>query len=311
MRTVFFGTPQLAVPSLAALARRHEVVAVVCQPDRPQGRSGKPVAPPVKAWAVENGIPVVQPVKLNDGEFEAWLRAQRPDICVLAAYGRLLKQPILDVPAHGFLNMHPSLLPLYRGPSPIQTAILNGDTETGVTIMRITLDMDSGDVLTQERVPIQAEDNAETLTDRLADLGGEMLAQGVDLMEQGRAVFTPQDHERATYCTLFEKRDGRIDWTQPAVAIHNLVRAANPWPGAQCLFHGDVCRIHESLPASEAMDAAPGTVTHVERDRVVVATGDGSLAVLVFQAPGKRSLPMKEYLKGHAIKSGDRFESIP
>ncbi|MBX7254965.1 MAG: methionyl-tRNA formyltransferase [Candidatus Hydrogenedentes bacterium] len=311
MRTVFFGTPQLAVPSLAAVARRHEVAAVVCQPDRPQGRSGKPVPPPTKVWAEEHGIPVVQPSKLNDGEFEAWLRAQNPGLCVLAAYGRMLKQAILDVPPHGFLNMHPSLLPLYRGPSPIQSAILNGDTETGVTIMRITLEMDSGDILSQERVSILPEDNSESLTDRLAELGGEMLAEGVSLVEGGQAIFTPQDHARATYCRLFEKRDGRIDWAKPAAALHNLVRAANPWPGAQCLFRGEVCRIHQSLPVRCDTAAAPGTVVQVEKDRAVVATGEGGLAVLVFQAPGKRALPMQDYLRGHAIDVGERFESIP
>lgn len=311
MRTVFFGTPRLAVPSLEALARHHEVIALVCQPDRPQGRSARPVPPPTKVWAVEHGVPVAQPVKLNDGTFEAWLRSQRADICVLAAYGRILKQAILDVPPHGFLNMHPSLLPLYRGPSPIQSVILNGETETGVTIMRITLEMDSGDILLQERMPIAPEDNAQTLTERLAARGGEMLAEGVSLVEEGKAVFTPQDHARATYCSLFEKRDGRIDWTRPADSIHNLVRAANPWPGAQCLYRGEVCRIHESLPLDLAGQGEPGTVTHVEKDRVLVATGAGSLAVLAFQAPGKKSLPMSDYLRGHQIAVGDRFETIP
>ena len=171
MRTVFFGTPELAVPALAAVAAHHNVTAVVCQPDRPKKRSKRPVPPPTKAWAVEHEIPVHQPLKLNDGAFEAWLKEQRPELCAIAAYGRLLKQPILDVPPEGWLNIHPSLLPRYRGPSPIQSAILNGDPVTGVSIMRLTLEMDAGDVLLQEETPVADDDTTESLSARLAQLG--------------------------------------------------------------------------------------------------------------------------------------------
>jgi len=296
---------------LAAVAERHEVAAVVCQPDRPRGRGRNPEPPPVKAWAVAHGIPVVQPVKLNDGAFEEWLREQAPDICTLAAYGRLLKQPILDVPPHDILNVHPSLLPKYRGPSPIQSAILNGDTETGVTIMRLSLEMDAGDILLQERMPIHPGDTGETLTRRLADLGGALMVRALELVEAGKAVFTPQDHASATYCKLFEKSDGRIDWSQPATRIHNLVRAAQPWPAAQCTFRGDTFRILGSEPLEEPAAAAPGTVTRIDRDRVLVATGEGTLAILQFQPPGKRPMAMGDYLRGHTMEPGDRFESFP
>lgn len=308
MRIVFFGTPELAVPSLKALAARHEVVALVCQPDRPKGRSGKPAPPPAKLAAVELGIEVHQPVKLNDGAFEAWLRERRPELCALAAYGRILKQPILDVPPKGFLNVHPSLLPKYRGPSPIQSAILNGETETGVTIMRLSLEMDSGDILLQRRVAIEPDDTTATLTDRLAEMGADMLVEAVELLETGRAVFTPQDHARATYCKRFEKSDGAIHWAGPARELHNLVRAAVPWPVAYCRFRGATLRIHQTEVLDAPPGAAPGTVVRVEKDLLAVAAGDGLLSIRVLQLPGKRAMPAAEFLRGHPIRPGERFE---
>ncbi len=310
MRTVFFGTPELALPSLAAVAARHEVTAVVCQPDRPQGRSKTPVPPPVKVWALEHGIPVCQPEKLNDGTFAAWLRAQAPELCALAAYGRLLKQPILDIPSKGWLNVHPSLLPRWRGPSPIQTAILEGDAVTGVTIMRLTLEMDAGDILLQESMPIGPEENAAELTERLAEAGAQLLIEGMERVSRGTAEFRPQDNAAAAYCAMFEKQHGQIRWGGTAQAIHNRVRACIPWPVAHCLYRGEVCRIHRSAVVEETAEARPGTVTRVEKDRVLVAAGQGQLAILQFQAPGKKALPMGEYLRGHRIEVGEQFEDI-
>jgi methionyl-tRNA formyltransferase len=310
VRVVFFGTPELAVPSIAATAGSHELLAVVCQPDRPKGRGKKLVAPPAKEWAESHGILVAQPAKLNDGTFEAWLRDQAPDICLIAAYGRILKQPILDVPRHGFLNMHPSLLPKYRGPSPIRTAILNGDDVTGVTIMRLTLEMDAGDILIQENEPILPEDTWITLSERLAEKGAVLLVKGVDQMVAGTACFIPQDDSKAVYCSMFEKADGIIRWERPAREIHNLVRAAVPWPVAHCRFRGVVVRIHASEVMEGSFNASPGTVVSVENDRVVVAAGKDALAIVKIQAPGKRAMPMRDYLRGHAIETGERFEDL-
>jgi len=310
MRAVFFGTPELAVPALEAVAARHEVTALVCQPDRPRGRSKRPVPPPAKVWADANGLAVVQPTKLNDGAFEAWLRDQSPDVCPLVAYGRILKQPILDVPPQGFINLHPSLLPRHRGPSPIPSAILAGDETTGVSIMRMDAGMDTGDVLLQRELPIQPDDTTASLSNRLADLGAQLLVRGLDLIAAGEATFTPQDHAQATVTAMFRKADGRIRWDAPATQIHNLVRAANPWPMAQCRFRGDVCRIHATHVIDEPSDAPPGTVVRVEPDRVVVATGQGLLSVLTFQPPGKRAMPMADFLRGHPIEPGDQFQSI-
>ncbi len=310
MRTIFFGTPDLAVPSLAALAEAHEVAAVVCPPDRPKGRGKKLVSPPVKVWAEAHGIPVHQPAKLNDGAFEAWLREQAPDVCAVTAYGRFLKQPLLDIPPHGWLNVHPSLLPRWRGPSPIQSAVLAGDEEAGVTIIRLVLEMDAGDILVQESTPIAPEENAAELTARLADLGSRLLVEGMNSVAAGEAEFTPQDPGQVVVCPLFEKETGRIRWARPAREIHNLVRAAVPWPVAHCHYQGEVCRIHRTRVSDEAAGAEPGTVVAVTKNEVIVATGEGCIAILVFQAPGKKAIPMGDYLRGRRIEVGERFEDI-
>lgn len=310
MRIVFFGTPALALPTLDAVHDAHEVVAVVCQPDRPQGRSRKPVACPVKVQGEKLGLLVHQPRKLNDGAFEEWLKLQRPDVCVLAAYGRILKQPIIDVPARGFLNVHPSLLPKLRGPSPIQSAIIGGETVTGVTIMRLSLEMDAGDILLQREEAIAIDDTAVSLTDRLAVIGAELMIEALKLVESGKAAFTIQEHNEATYCEILRKEHGRICWGKPALDIHNLVRGCNPWPAGQTLLNGAVCKIVETVVVGEDSTAAPGTVTAVEKDRVVVATGKGQVGITVFQAPGKRAMPMADYLRGHGMAAGDRFEEI-
>ena len=304
MRTVFLGTPELAVPSLAAVAARHTVTAVVCQPDRPQGRSARLVAPPVKEWALAHGIPVHQPARLNDGCFEAWLRDQAPDVGTLAAYGRLLKQPILDVPRLGWLNMHPSLLPRWRGPSPIQAALLHGDTRTGVTIMRIGMEMDAGDIMMQEATAIAPSENCAELSARLAELGASVLVRALDAVASGTAAYVAQDSAAVTYSKLLDKRDGYIRWARPAAALHNLVRACNPWPAAQCVFRGQACKVLRTEVVAGA-EAAPGAVVHVDKESVHVATGSGCLSLLVFQAPGKRAMPMAEFLRGNHIEPGE------
>lgn len=314
MRIVFFGTPELAVPCLAAVAAVHDVAALVCRPDSPKGRGKKLVAPAAKQWAVEHGVDVAQPTKLNDGTFEAWLIDQRPEICVVAAYGRMLKQPILDVPAKGFINLHPSLLPRHRGASPIQTAILQGDTNTGVTIMDVILEMDAGGILLQESLTIEARDTTATLSEKLAELGADLVVKGLERVESGEAVFRPQDESKVTTTKLYEKADGRIRWGAPAKNIHNLVRAAIPWPVAHCGFKGQTVRIHETEILEDADQAlsgtVPGTVLRVEKDAVFAVTGEGVLAIRTIQAPGKRVLPIGDYMRGHPIQPDDRFEDL-
>ncbi len=307
MRIVFFGTPELAVPTLEAVSAAHTVTAVVCQPDKAQGRSKQLVAPPVKVRAERLGIPVQQPAKLNDGAFEAWLRGQAPEVCVLVAYGRILKQPILDVPKHGFLNLHPSLLPKYRGPSPIQSAILEGETETGVTIMRIDADMDAGDVLLQRTYAIEDTDDGETLTRKLAAAGAALMVEALEAVAGGRAPFTPQDHERATYCKLITKDDARIDWRAPAKSIRNAVRAFVPWPVAYSLLRGEVIRMYAAHVVPHFGTEPPGTVVSVDKTGFAVATGEGALAIDRLQAPGKRAMTAAEFLRGRLVSLGERF----
>lgn len=308
MRIVFFGTPELAVPSLEAVAARHEVTAVVCQPDKPKGRSGTPTPPPVKVWAEAHGIAVNQPAKLNDGTFEAWLREQAPDACAVVAYGRFLKQPILDTPKLGHFNMHPSLLPRWRGPSPMQSAVMAGDAETGVTIIRLNADMDAGDMVLQERTSIGGNESAESLTARLAELGARMLVDALNQVEAGTATFTPQDHAAATTCRMLTKEDGYMDWTRPAAELHNLVRGALPWPVAQFLFRGELCKVYEAV-VSDGPDGVPGEVVGLDGDAVRVATGDGTLSLLRIQAPGKRVMTTREFLPGARLQMGERFQS--
>lgn len=311
MRIVFFGTPPVAVPTLVMLAAEHDVTAIVTQPDRPRGRSGRPEPPVVKVWALENGLPVYQPEKLHDGAFEAWLRAQRPDICVLAAYGRFLKQPLLDVPPLGWLNLHPSLLPRWRGPSPIQTALLEGDAETGVTIMRVVLEMDAGDIVLQESTPIGPEETAGDLTARLAVMGARLMAQALVMVERGNAPGIPQDRSRVTTSTLFDKERGRLHWADTSRRIHDQVRACNPWPMAYASFRGQTCRILKTQWLSDAHGAAPGVVLDVGKDRILVAAGEGQLVLLRLQLPGKKALDADAFLRGTPVTPGERFEDGP
>lgn len=307
---MFFGTPEIALPVLAATAARHEVTAVVCQPDRPRGRGKKMLPPPVKEWALEHALPVVQPAKLNDGEFEAWLRAQQPDVCVVAAYGRLLKAPLLAIPPHGHVNMHPSLLPRWRGPSPIQSALLAGDTETGVSIMRLVLEMDAGDILLQESTAIGPNEDAVALSARLAETGGRMMVDALAMIEAGTATYTPQSEAGVTHAKIFSKEDGYIQWNRPAQELHNLVRGATPWPAAQCLLGGQVCKILLAEVDDAPAAGAPGVVTAVDKSSVTVATGNGGLRILTFQAPGKRAMPMGDFLRGQSLPVGTTFESL-
>lgn len=284
------------------------MIALVCQPDRPKGRSKTPQAPPTKQWAAKHDLPVHQPTKLNDGAFAAWLRDQRPDLCALVAYGRILKQPILDVPPHGFLNMHPSALPQYRGPAPIQAAILNGETETAITIMRLDAGMDSGDILLQQPFMIDPHDTTETLSERLGVLGAELMVEAVRRIESGTATFTPQDHEAATYTKMLDKADGAIDWTQPAPAIHNLVRAANPWPMAHAKLDGETYRILQTRVEDRSLADPPGTVVRADACNLLIATGNGAIAIEVIQAPGKKPMHIADFLRGRSIPKGARFE---
>src|SRR5512138_912810 len=244
MRVVFMGTPEFAVPPLAALAAAgHELLAVVAQPDRPAGRGQALKEPATKRWARERGVPVLQPEKVRDGRLAAELGALRPDVLCVAAYGRILGKDLLELAPHGAVNVHGSLLPRYRGAAPIQWAIASGEAETGVSIMQMDEGLDTGDVLLQRALPILPADTAETLAPRLAALGGEALAEALALLETGELVPVKQDASKATLAPILEKEHGRIDWSRPAGEIANRLRGFTPWPGAWTTLEGKVLKV--------------------------------------------------------------------
>jgi methionyl-tRNA formyltransferase len=310
VRLVFLGTPAMALPTLAAVAAQHEVAAVVCQPDRPQGRSSRLVAPPVKEWALAHGIAVQQPERLNDGQFAAWLRSLAPEAGVVVAYGRLLKQAILDVPVHGFLNVHPSLLPRWRGPSPVNAALLAGDAETGVSIMRLNAAMDAGDIVLQERVRILPEETAGELTERLAALGARMMCTALEQIAAGKAQFHAQGETGVCYCRLMQKEDGRLDWRRPARDLHNQVRGCNPWPVAHTVLRGASLRVYRSRVSGFESCGPPGTIAQVETNLLRVNTGAGTLDLLELQLPGKKALPVDAFLRGIRLECGEPLGEV-
>jgi len=308
LRIVFMGTPAFAVPSLHCLIERHEnIVAVVTQPDRPVGRGQKVIPCPVKQHALAHGLKVLQPEKVNSPEFLAQFRSLAPDLAVVAAYGQIFPQALLDIPPHGFINVHSSLLPAYRGPAPINWALINGDAETGVTIMKVGLRMDAGDILLQEKIPILPDDDAQSLHDRLANLGARMIGETINLLHKNALHPQPQDHSRASYAPMLKKEDGRIDWQRQAGDIAHQIRGMTPWPGCYTFWEGRFLKIHRARPVDASEDAVPGTVLGISREGILTATGSGALLLMEIQLEGKKRMGAEEFLRGHALRPGMRF----
>ena len=304
MRVVFMGTPDFAVPSLEALlAAGHEVCGVFTQPDRPKNRGMKLLPPPVKVTAQSHGIPVFQPVQLRDGSALEELRALKPELIVVAAYGRILPQEILDLPPKGCINVHSSLLPRYRGAAPIHWAVVNGDAETGVTIMKVAPELDAGDILGQIATPIDPEETVETVHDRLARLGGELLVQVVEKIAAGTLQPVPQDPDQVTYAPMLSRALSPIDWGQNARTIHNKVRGLVPWPATSTdIFSREPVKIFSVTETGEHTGKAPGTVLAAQKEGIDVACGDGMvIRILELQAPGSRRMTAADYLRGHPI----------
>jgi len=296
MRIVFAGTPEFAVPSLRAALQRSEVVAVYTQPDRPAGR-GRGLQPsPVKREALLRGLPVLQPDSLRNALSRDALRLLKPDLIVVVAYGLLLPQAVLDIPAHGCWNVHASLLPRWRGAAPIQRAIEAGDTETGVCLMQMEKGLDTGPVLLEQRLTIGAQETAGELHDRLAELGAQTLGDGLGLLRAGmRPVPVPQPGEGVTYARKLDKAEARLDWSQPAVALARKVRAFNPWPMAEAMLEGERVRVHaaQALPLQHAH--APGSLLQVGRDGLDIACGDGALRITTLQREGGRAISAADW----------------
>jgi methionyl-tRNA formyltransferase len=309
LRIVYFGTPEFAVPALRELlGSTHRVVAVVSQPDRPRGRGQHLQPTPTRKLAESRAVRVLQPQKLRDEAFLQSLRDVKPDLGVVAAYGRILPEPLLQIPRHGMINVHASLLPAYRGAAPVHRAVIAGDRETGVSIMRIVRELDAGPVFATARVPIDDEATSVEVEAALAELGAKLLVDVVDHIAAGRAVEVPQDHACATHAPKIAKEEGRIDWMLPAAAVHNLVRGLQPWPMVSIWIDGARCVVHRTSVSSERSAAAPGTIVHASHGRLAIAAGQGGVVdVLQIQPEGRRVMAVAEFLTGHRAPAGTRI----
>lgn len=302
-RVVFMGTPAFALPPLRALVEDgHDIVAVVTQPDRPAGRGGRMQPSAVKAWAQQQGLAVWQPERLRGAVVEQ-LRTLQPEVIVVAAYGEILRPEVLSIPPRGCLNIHASLLPRWRGASPVAAAILAGDDKTGATLMQMDAGMDTGPILAQESLPLQGHERCGELSARLAEMGAALLRRVLPEYLAGKVAPQPQDDSQATYCAVLRKEDGRVDWTRPAAYIERMVRAYDPWPGAYTFLRGRRLRLWRATVLPETPSQPPGTI--LVRDRqLLVTTGEGLLALEEVQLEGRRRVSADEFLRGQTGLAG-------
>lgn len=303
MRIVFMGTPDFAVPSLKALvAAGHEVVGVFTQPDKPKNRGMKLTPSPVKVAAQEFNIPVYQPATLKTDEAYDVLTQLKPELIAVAAYGKILPKRILEVPEKGCINVHSSLLPRYRGAAPINWAILNGDEQTGVTVMYMAEGLDTGDIISQRATPIDPNETVEALHDRLADIGAELLTETVAALADGTAIRTPQDDSLSCYAPMLSRELSPLDFTKSARQIHNQVRGLIPWPATSAEIAGTTFKIFSVEETDATSDQPAGTVLGADKKGINVVCGDGKvLRILELQAPGKKRMRAVDYLRGHAL----------
>ncbi len=309
LRIVFCGTPQFAVPTLRRLLSEHdfEVHAVVTQPDRPKGRGQEVAASPVKEVALATGVRVLQPERIKSEEAERELRGLSPDAIVIIAYGQIVPASLLTIPRLGWINLHGSLLPKYRGAAPIQWAIANGETRTGLTTMRIDARMDTGDILLQRETEIGPDETAPELAERMAEEGAALMVETLRKLAAGEIAPRAQDHSQASYAPLLKKEDGRIDWNLPARAIYNRMRGFAPWPGAHTRFRGQVCHIWGKPVVGETTPGAPGAIRSDEKG-LRVACGEGSwLAVDFVQLEGRKRISAGEFRSGFPLRDGEAF----
>ncbi len=310
MKIVFMGTPDFAAGALRSLiAAGHEITAVVTQPDKAKGRSKELMPSPVKVCAVEHGIPVMQPRRIKTPEAMAELKTYPADVFIVAAFGQILSQEILDMPKFGSLNIHASLLPKYRGTSPIQRVILDGEEKTGVTIMQMDAGIDTGDMLYKKEIPIAPDDTYETLHDKLMNLGGEAVVEALELLEQGKLVPEKQDDSLSCYAPLIDKSMGRIDFSKDAAEIDRLIRGLTPWPSAYTSYKGKQLKIWKAVPVPSENtvddESSAGEILKVEKDAVTVATGKGALKIYELQLEGKKRMTTHDFLLGVKMQPGE------
>jgi methionyl-tRNA formyltransferase len=303
MRIIFMGTPEFAVPSLKALIDSEEdVAALVSQPDRPRGRGRKLAPTPTKLVAQDYNIPVLQPDKIRDDIFLEEIGDLEPSLIVVAAYGKILPKTLLELPPHGCINVHASLLPCYRGAAPINWAVVRGEKVTGVTTMQMDEGMDTGDMLLKKETPIEEQDTGETLTRRLSVIGAELLIETIKLLKEGALVPEKQDESKASYAPMLKKEDGLIDWKKSSLDIRNLIRGMLPWPGAFTRLGDKILKIYSAKSALS--EGRPGEVLSSEKGVLEVACGEGSLVISELQIEGGKRLEAKSFLSGRKIEPG-------
>lgn len=308
MKIIFAGTPHFAASALEALISKYRIVAVLTQPDRPSGRGMQLTSSPVKQLALQHNIPVMQPHTLKTTEVLQQLAIFRPDVMVVAAYGLILPQDILNMPSYGCLNIHASLLPRWRGAAPIQRAILAGDDETGITIMQMDQGLDTGAILYKEPCRITQQDTAQTLHDKLAKLGAEAIVKSLEKLEQGDLLQEKQDDALATYAAKLTKIEAQLDWTQSAVQLERAVRAYIPFPIAFSIVNGTRVKVWQA--SVSGAQGEPGTVLTIDNQGIQVACGKGSLYLEVLQRPNGKAIPAAQFVQGFMIKAGDRFSAL-
>ena len=310
MNIVFMGTPEFALPTLKALHHSsHSILSVITQPDKPKGRGQKLLVSPVKQVALDLNIPILQPKTVNASEFIDSLSQNQPDVFIVVAFGQILSEPFLKIPKQFCINLHSSLLPEYRGAAPIHRSILTGDTRTGVTTMIMDKGMDTGDILLMQETPNHETDNAQTLHDTLAEMGGALVLETLRRLEENTLLPTPQDNSHATYAAKLKKEEGLVKWEQSAAALWNQVRGLTPWPGTYTWLNKKRLRILKAQVTGGASDDNPGQVMRVTDMGIEVGTGQGRLIITELQPEGKKSMSAKSFLAGYKIERGTLFDS--
>lgn len=308
MRVIFMGTPDFSVGTLEALIRAgHQVVLAVTQPDKPKGRGGKMQFPPVKETALEYGIPVFQPRKVREPENIEELRKYQADVIVVVAFGQILPREILELTPYGCINVHASLLPSYRGAAPIQWAVINGETVSGVTTMQMDEGLDTGDMLLKTEVPLEPEETGGSLHDKLAAAGASLCVRTLKALEEGTVTPKKQGESPTAYASMLKKEMGEIRWEEPAISIERLIRGLNPWPSAYTGWQDKTMKIWEAEILEEDSGQEPGTVVRVDKDGFLVQTGKGLLKVTALQIPGKKRMEADAFLRGYSMEPGEKL----
>ncbi len=305
MKIIFLGTPTFALPTLEAIASsHHEILAVVTQPDTAKNRGKKIIPTPVKELALQKGIKVLQYNKIRTEGVEE-LKALAPDVMVTCAYGQILSQKLIDIPTHGIINVHGSLLPKYRGAAPIQWSVLNGDKKTGITLMKTERGIDTGDMLLAREMEIEDSDTSGSVFEKLSILGGEIILEGLAQIENGSAVFTPQDHEKATHARMIEKEDGKIDFSRSSREVFNHIRGMNPSPSAYFEYNGEKIKVHASeIVQSNASGVSGEILTADRKNGITIKTADGAIAIKNLQFPNSKAVSDKDFLNGRSLEIG-------